>query len=335
MARSSATARSVRASPLGVGGQALATEICKRFYLDGDSKVQIAADLGVSRFRVARLLESARASGLVQIHVGAPAGIDTALAEEVAARFALRTAIVLSDQPEWGAPTLQNEAGPLGTAVGRVAADYMQETTSPDDVVGLAWGHAMSALCGAWSEHIPATFVQLAGAIARSDMPMSAPDLVRATAAAAGGTAAYYYAPIVMPEANSAEALRQQIGVRETFAQLEHLTRAVISIGAWAPGQSTVHDALEVEDQQAALHAGAVAETTGLLLSADGVVLDVLADRVVAVGEEHLRRTAQVIALAVGVERSGATAAVLRSGMVSTLITHSALARELVGEGAQ
>ena len=39
----------------------------RRYYLDERSKVEIAEELGVSRFKIARLLEVARDSGLVRI----------------------------------------------------------------------------------------------------------------------------------------------------------------------------------------------------------------------------------------------------------------------------
>jgi transposase len=39
---------------------ALTVAIARRFYLEGKSKVEIAAELGVSRFKVARLLDAAR-----------------------------------------------------------------------------------------------------------------------------------------------------------------------------------------------------------------------------------------------------------------------------------
>ena len=39
----------------------------RRFYLEDRSKVEIAEELGISRFKVARLLEQARETGVVTI----------------------------------------------------------------------------------------------------------------------------------------------------------------------------------------------------------------------------------------------------------------------------
>src|ERR1700739_3331505 len=52
----------------------LAARVARQFYIEGVSKVDIADQLGISRFRVARLLDSARESGLVRIEIGLPGG---------------------------------------------------------------------------------------------------------------------------------------------------------------------------------------------------------------------------------------------------------------------
>src|SRR5260370_37645216 len=52
----------------------LAARVARQFYLEGVSKIEIADRLGISRFRVARLLDSAREAGLVRIEIGLPGG---------------------------------------------------------------------------------------------------------------------------------------------------------------------------------------------------------------------------------------------------------------------
>ncbi len=44
-------------------------QVARRYYLDHRSKVQIAAELGITRFKVARLLELAHTSGTVRITI--------------------------------------------------------------------------------------------------------------------------------------------------------------------------------------------------------------------------------------------------------------------------
>ncbi len=47
----------------------LTARVARMYYLDDRSKTEIADELSISRFRVARLLDSARRSGLVRIEI--------------------------------------------------------------------------------------------------------------------------------------------------------------------------------------------------------------------------------------------------------------------------
>src|SRR5260370_2036009 len=71
----------------------LAARVARQFYLEGVSKVDIADRLGISRFRVARLLDSAREAGLVRIEIRLPGGtLDAGPSAELRAPFGLRHA---------------------------------------------------------------------------------------------------------------------------------------------------------------------------------------------------------------------------------------------------
>jgi DNA-binding transcriptional regulator LsrR (DeoR family) len=59
----------------------LLAEVARRYYLDNTSKVDIAKQLDLSRFKVARLLEDARSRGIVQIQIKNPSPIDRSLSE--------------------------------------------------------------------------------------------------------------------------------------------------------------------------------------------------------------------------------------------------------------
>ncbi|GAA4949124.1 hypothetical protein GCM10023238_14300 [Streptomyces heliomycini] len=54
----------------------LAAAVARRFYLEQRSKVEIAKEFGISRFKVARLLDAAVAHDIVRIDITVPAEID-------------------------------------------------------------------------------------------------------------------------------------------------------------------------------------------------------------------------------------------------------------------
>src|SRR5947207_13927115 len=86
-ARMSTTARSAGSGTRATSGaprtrpaEALLTaRLARRYYIDGVSKSDIAEEFGLSRFKVARMLEKARSSGLVRIELHYDGEIDLAL----------------------------------------------------------------------------------------------------------------------------------------------------------------------------------------------------------------------------------------------------------------
>ncbi|WP_432534685.1 sugar-binding transcriptional regulator [Kineococcus arenarius] len=305
-------------------GLALAAAVAQRFHMEGQTKVDIARDLGISRFKVARLLTDAADAGLVQIRVLVPPSVDGELGEALRTRFGLRAAYVVRAEGD-SVPARRR-------AVAQFTAGLLEETVLPEDVVGLAWGRTVSQLVAALSAPLRTRFVQLAGALPRPDVEGSAVDLVRRAAEATGSGAATFYAPLAVPDAATADSLRSQPEIAHALAELDTLTRAVVSVGAWRQGESTALDALDAGTGARLARAGVVAEVTGVLVGADGGEVAGLADRVIGVTGEQLRRAGDVVAMSCGevAARAPATAAVLRSGLVTTLVTHTELAREVL-----
>src|SRR3954453_5516906 len=87
------------AATTGPAQGVLTASIARRYYLEGMSKVDIADELGVSRFKVARLLDAARETGLVRIEIRHEGEIDVDLSARLQERFDLQHAIVV-DTPD-------------------------------------------------------------------------------------------------------------------------------------------------------------------------------------------------------------------------------------------
>src|SRR6185312_14514063 len=84
----------------------LVASVARRHYLDGRTKVEIGEEFGLSRFKVARLLEIARSSGLVRIEIRHEGAIDVDLSGRLRDRFGLQHAIVV-DTPDDDAESLR------------------------------------------------------------------------------------------------------------------------------------------------------------------------------------------------------------------------------------
>lgn len=302
----------------------LAAAVARLHYLDGRSKVQIATELDLSRFKIARLLELARTSGIVTIRVDDPRGVDPELSEALAARLGISRALVIDGGQD---PRSQ---------VGALAADYLHEVVAPGATVGLAWSRSTQALVAHLHQLPPCTVVQLCGVIAKSTGEEHNVELVRRAARGGGAISVTFYAPLVVADAATAATLRRQPGIADALRRCDRLTVAVIAVGMWSGGESTVYDALPAQQRNTLARRGALAESCGILFDAAGRPLaDGLQDRTIAISLTQLRRAGDVVALATDAVRAPAVLAIARSGVVSTLITHRELAERVLAMPAE
>jgi DNA-binding transcriptional regulator LsrR (DeoR family) len=297
----------------------LLASVARRYYLDGRSKIEIAEEFGLSRFKVARLIDTARETGLVHIEIRHEGVIDVDLSARLRDRFGLRHAVVVQ-APEDDPATLRQH-------LGRAAAELLGEVLTPHDVLGLAWARSVGAMASALPRLPGVPVVQLTGALSQHDGDHSSIDIVRDVARAAGGPAYVFYAPFVVRDAATARALRQQPEVARAFNQLRRVTKAVGGVGFWARGESTLYDAVEDRERQALQRLGVCAELSGIFLTADGEPIDTqLSQRMIGIDAQQMRAIPEVVGIAYGMAKLPALRAALRSGLLGGVVTHVALA---------
>ena len=320
--RRARTGGSARGTATGPAATFLAASVARRYYMDGASKSEIAAEFGISRFKVARVLDGARSSGLVRIELHYEGDIDLDLSMELGMRYGLRRCLVIDSADDEAA---------LRSSLGRTAAGLLSEIVTGDDVVGLAWSRTLLAMRSSLRHLPPCTIVQLTGALSLPDVDESSIELVRDVARIARGPAYWFYAPMILPEPGSARSLRAQSQVARAFERFDALTKAIVSLGAWDRSQSTVADAVSPTEHAKLARLGACAELCGIQLDAEGNPLETtLSQRIVGIGADHLRAVPEIIATAYGRPKARAVRAAIRGGFVSTLITHASLAKELL-----
>jgi DNA-binding transcriptional regulator LsrR (DeoR family) len=309
----------------GPAGVVLMASVARRYYLEDRSKIEIAEEFGLSRFKVARLLDAARESGLVRIEIRHEGEFDVDLSARLRDRFALQHSVVV-DTPD-------DDAASLRQHLGSAAAQLLEEVVSPQDVLGLAWARSVSAMARAL-HRLPGTpVVQLTGALSIPEGPDTSVDVVREVAGASRGPAYFFYAPFTVPDAATARVLRQQPEVARAFDQLPTVTKAVAGIGLWEPGQSTLYDASSEFDREELSRLGVCADVSGVFLDADGEpVKTELAERMIGINHEQMRAIPELIAIPYGIAKAPAVSAALRSGLIGGIVTHTTLARVLLDE---
>ena len=297
--------------------------VARRHYLQNQSKVEIADELGISRFKVARMLESARERGLVRIEIVRQGSLDVDLSARLQERFGLAHAVVVD--------TADADPGAVRHQLGRAAAELLSEVLVDGDVLGLPWSRNVHAVVAALTSLPRVEVVQLTGAIALPDFDSSAVDIVRRAARLSGGKAHVFYAPFVLDSKSSADALRRQPAVVDGLARAATVTKAVVGIGAWQPRESTIHDLLDEGERRDLTRRGVIGELAGIFFDGTGKPLrPKVAARLITMDPDDLARVPEVIAVVSGASKSTAVRAALDGGLVQGLVVDATLADVLL-----
>ncbi|MBG0740808.1 Cro/Cl family transcriptional regulator [Paeniglutamicibacter antarcticus] len=295
--------------------------IGKDYYLDNRSKVEIATSYGISRFQVARMLDEARAEGIVRIEVRTPESMPPKELHQLAAWLGIRKVIVIKTS---GDDAQQRDM------LARSVAKELMESVRAGMTLGISWSRTLDLAARYVTELPKCDIVQLAGALpgGGGGNPL---DLIQRLGQASNGRTWPLWAPLVVDSAATAAGLKQQPEISQALRKADALDFAVIAIGAWAPNLSTVWDRVDNAVRQQGVVAGAVAECSGRLINAAGsAVVTELNSRILAVSLSQLKRTPTVVAVGHGAERSPAVRAAAAAGIVSTLIADESLAAALI-----
>src|SRR6266545_4716081 len=258
----------------------------------------------MTRFKVARLLEVARTSGMVRITVVRAGSLELDLSEELRERFGLRHAVVVN--------TTRGNDAQTRDQVGEVAAELLSEITTADDVLGIGWARVVLAMAAKLRGLRADRIVQLTGALTRPDVEASSVEVVRSVAQRARAESSVFYAPMIVSDVETAQGLLRQEQVADAVARF---------------------DALSLAERDLMRRGGVHADLSGVLLDAHGDAVETpLSGRIIAITASQLRRIPEVIGIAYGVHKVSAAHAAIRGGYLHTLVTHTDFAQQLLRE---
>lgn len=301
-------------------------EIARRYYLNDESMVAISDQLGISRFKVARLLREARDTGVVTISLNTGGEEDPELSRQLADVLGLKRAVVVK---AYGA--VEEVRGIVGMAAGRHLAGSLRQ----GETLGLAWGRTLTHMIESMERLPDIQVLQLNGAVG-SDLSQSPIELVRRAALLGGNKAKAVMAPLYIDNLQAANALRRQPDLKEVFDLYDTVTTAVVAIGALQSMADGVNNSqflplLPPAAQQELLAAGAVAEVCGLPFREDGSLADTpIVEHILAISPEQLRRIPRVIAVASHPSKARAILAIWRADLISELVVDDDLAEALI-----
>jgi len=295
----------------------------RRYFVERQTKSQIANELGVSRFKVARLIEAAIEQRVVQFLIAEPDDLNTELGEAVRSRYKVKAVLVLEGHE---LPT-----SALTAPLGNLAASLLDETLVDGQLLGVAWGRTLASMAKAL-DHLPKVdVIQVAGTLAGLEISQNPVELVHRLASLSGGTAYPVYAPMWTEDPMLIQRLRDEPSVANAMEKLDSVDVLVVGIGSWNPVESCLCSGFPPLWRDEALAAGVQADVCGTLIDRNGrQVRSRLDEQGLSMTAEQLRRVPDVIGIGGGLQKTDAIAAVLRGGWIDILVTDAGVARRLL-----
>jgi DNA-binding transcriptional regulator LsrR (DeoR family) len=310
---------------LGWDEHELLARIAHRSYVDGRTQEEIGQEFGLSRPKVQRLLERARTSGVVEIHIEAPPGLNLDLETRLIHAFDLADAIVSPIRPD---PETQR------AAVARSAAKYLERRLRDGDVVAVGHGRDTGEVPRFFRPPaaLDVVFVSAMGGSPRVDTPTNPNEICRALAEKCGGRAESLYAPAYVESAEVRDRLLEQEAVAATLDIAARANVALIGIGGTDDGCTMVRTGcLSIEEIARLRDQGAVGDVLGNYVDVrGGVIAAPHSERVIALSIDDLSRIGAVVAVASEPEKTPAILGALRVGIVDILIVDEGNARAVL-----
>ena len=295
------------------------------YYVGNLSQQDVSKRLGISRFKVLRMLADARQQGLVRISVEHRTARTLSLADELMSAFGLQEAQV--------AP-VDGDEDLARNAVAILASGYLSRIAGGEGpmTVGVGWGRTLSAMADNLTgvRNSDLTFVSLMGSVTHASHTAPGDVCVR-LAAQTGGRAVLMPAPFVTDSEAACKGIMSQRLVRDAMAVASAADHALMSVGECREGAILFDSDIFSADQIRQLQdADVVGDCCGVFYKADGTIADVELNRCTPCVRPVDMARMDTVLLAGGLNKLAATLAVLRAGFVKRLFVDDGLAVALL-----
>lgn len=296
---------------------ALATKAAWYYYMEDNTQAQIAEVMGVSRAKVIRLLEEARAQGIVQFSFRKNDSQRVSAEQLLIDRFGLKDAFVI--------PTPLDSSA-INQSIAQGAAHYVSDHLREDGYLNIGYGDTVSRMLGVLAKNREESLnvVSLTGGVS-----YYLPSV---------GTTAYSMhlfltpSPLVVSSRQVRDALLDEKSLQDVSTMTEYADMSVVGIGAAVEGATVLRNGILNEGELTVLKMqGAVGDVLNHFMDKDGNLIQTeIEDRVISTDLDKLRQLKNVVGVAGGKDKVTAIKAVLNGGYLNVLITDSDTAAELL-----
>jgi DNA-binding transcriptional regulator LsrR (DeoR family) len=293
------------------------------YYVGGMTQQDIGNRLGLTRFRVNRIVAQARAEGLVRIEIKLPLASCVALEERLKVRYALEQVTVVPSVPD---------AAAQQQMIGEAAGAMLDPLLRPDIGLGVGWGRTLHAAARSLTaRNVPGSWVTaLMGGLTRGSGANTF-EVATEFAKTLGAECYYVPAPIYVPSVESRSTLLTHYGLADVMRRARDGDVALVAAGDLSNRSLLAATNLVVENLADLKAAGAVGDVLGSFLDEYGRVIDhPLNERVMALPLDGLKAYPTSILASGGEHKLPIVRAVLNARCVNRLVTDEVVAEALV-----
>lgn len=307
----------------------MATRAAWLHYAGGLTQSEVAKRLGLTSLKAHRLITRANRDGLVKVFVDGDVAECVALETRLSARYGLDYCEVVPDFDSADLPL---------KALGIAGAGFLKREIGQckHTLIGVGHGRSLAACV----DHLPniaasnTDFVSMLGGFSRK-FSANPHVVIHRLAERTGGQAFVMPVPFYANSEEDKTVLLSQRGMAEVLEMARNCGLKLAGIGTTEPDASLIAtDMIEQDEFDEARAAGGVAELFGHFLDDDGEpIATALSERTMSLPLADLENT-KIVAVAGGAMKIRAIRSVLRSRLLSGLITDERTARSLAEPSA-
>lgn len=303
--------------PVDEGREYLMLKAARMFYREDKTLTVIAAETGLNRWQVSRLLQEARESGIVRIEIVPRTLRAPELEAGLLRAFGLRDAVVVP-----GPESLE--------ALAQAAGQYLATIKPPPASIGVSWGRTMAAvahsLSDGWGDGV--LVVQINGTVAPVPGVAYHNNVAEIFARKGNGRMIPLPVPAIVGARLTGEVLSRDRIVADVLKIARSVPVLAFSLGVAGKDSVLAHSGNVTAAEMAGLvGGGAVGDVLGHFIDLDGRIVDAELDsRVIGLTLADLRGCANAVCISGGTAKRHVTLGALRARLFSTLVTDEATA---------
>jgi len=302
-------------------------EAAKLYYQLDYSQNQIADELGVSRPTVSRLLQQAKAEGIVTIEIKDPTEDVEVLRNRLKEKFQLKNVVI--------AYTPTYEETVVKRYIGQAAAAYVVEAAKDGDTIGASWGSTMYQVAlHLKTKSLNNSFVvQLNGGVSDADIQISPSEIVHLFGRAFNVTPYFMYLPAIVDHILVKQAMLTDRHIRRVMDMGLGANVAVFTAGSPTPDSVLINSNYMRSDELETIKTRAVGDICSRYYDANGeICLPGLNERTVGIELADLRTKEHAILVAGGPSKINAIHGALKGKYANALVTDQITAKALLNK---